>query len=109
MEFRAFVKDSKMLALQQKDETAHYPQIDDLKPVVFERCNDLVAKLSCVPFKTYILDVYIDIAPRHKAWVQDISPLLPEFMQDNELFNFDEVQQLKMDDEAEFRTLSEDS
>ena len=58
------------------------------------------------------MDVYIDIAPRHKAWVQDISPLLPEFMQDSQLFQFDEVSQLAQSstsEQAEFRSLSEDS
>ena len=29
------------------------------------------------PLESFILDVYIDIAPRHKAWVQDISPYIP--------------------------------
>lgn len=55
---------------------------------------------------TYILDVYIDIAPRHKAWVQDITPLTASFMNDSNFFTLEEV---ISSSDAEFRTLSQDS
>ena len=46
MEFRAYVVDSKLKGLQQKDETAYYPQIDGLKKIVFDRSSQLVETVS---------------------------------------------------------------
>jgi len=49
--------------------------------------------LALAPVSSFILDVYIDIAPRHKAWVQDISPYLPGCDRlENALFPWDEVE-----------------
>ncbi len=59
---------------------------------MFGRIKDLVDKLLVLlKYDTYILDVYIDIAPRHKAWVQDVSQLLPEFMLQSNLFTYEEI------------------
>ena len=41
---------------------------------------------------TFLLDVYIDIAPRHRAWVQDFAPYMPgSHRLENALFPWDEV------------------
>ena len=46
------------------------------------------------PLTDMIIDVYIDIAPRYKAWVQDVSPFLPGSQRlENALFQWDEVMQ----------------
>ena len=46
MEFRAYVVNSKLKGLQQKDETAYYPQIEDLKKTIFIRSSDLVKTVT---------------------------------------------------------------
>lgn len=110
MEFRAYVWDGQMTGLQQKDETAHYEQAADeeFKGLVFGKVKQLVGKVGeALEFNSYILDVYIDIAPKHKAWVQDITPLTAEFFGDSSLFSIEEVTQPV--EECEFRTLGEDS
>ena len=81
-----------------------------MKPIVFKRISDLVTRLATeLPtFDSYAMDVYIDLPPKSKAWVQDINSLTPEF-HDSELFTFDELSQITPAQEVEFRTLSADS
>ena len=44
---------------------------------------------------TCILDVYIDIAPRYKAWLQDVSPFIPGSDRlENQLFTWAELAEL---------------
>ena len=47
--------------------------------------------------QTFLMDVYIDIAPRHRAWVQDFSPYLPGCERlENALFPWDEVTETQL-------------
>ena len=47
--------------------------------------------------QTFLMDVYIDIAPRHRAWVQDFSPYLPGCERlENALFPWDEVAETQL-------------
>ena len=114
MEFRAYVRNKKLVGLQQKDETAFYPGVGPIKPLVFERVSELVKRLrtELPAFDSYAVDVYIDLPPKHKAWVQDINSLTKEF-HDSQLFSFDELsseaEAVDATLPAEFRTLSEDS
>jgi hypothetical protein len=59
--------------------------------------------------ETFIVDVYVDIAPRHRVFVQDISPFLTAESNGVSpgLFEWTELDQPETI--AEFRTLSEDS
>ena len=44
------------------------------------------------PLNSFLLDVYIDIAPRYKVWVQDLSPFLQGCQKlENALFTWDEI------------------
>ena len=73
MEFRCFVRDCELIGIAQKDDTAHYKflQEEGLLGTVYERIKDLVycSVNDVLEDESYILDVYIDIAPKHKAWV----------------------------------------
>jgi hypothetical protein len=56
---------------------------------------------------SFIADVYIDIAPRHKAWLQDLSPYLADCARlESALLPWEE---LAATDQTEFRTLDKDS
>lgn len=82
MEFRCYVRDGILLGVVQKDDTAGYAFLanKDLLGVVYERITELIKSKvigALKPLQSFILDVYIDIAPRHKAWVQDVSPYIP--------------------------------
>ena len=48
MEFRAYIIKGELRGLQQKDETAFYPQIDPLKPMVYDKVKSLVTKLGVI-------------------------------------------------------------
>jgi hypothetical protein len=109
MEFRAYIVESKLRGLQQKDETAHYPQIEDLKKRIFARSSELAKTVSAeLGFHRFILDIYIDIAPRHKAWAQDVTPLCKVFLKDSNLYSLEEIIESEIQD-VEFRTLDKDS
>ena len=97
MEFRCFVVDGALLGIAQKDDTASYEFLTDqtLLNTIYERIKVLVPKVvsALAPINSFLLDVYIDIAPRYKAWVQDISPYLPGSERlENALFPWDEVE-----------------
>lgn len=48
---------------------------------------------AMAPLDSFVLDVYIDIAPRYKAWVQDIGPYLPDCERlENALLPWSEVE-----------------
>ena len=74
MEFRCYVKDSVLLGIVQKDDTASYEFLanKELLDIIYERIRDILdtkVKQALQPMDSFILDVYIDIAPRHKAWI----------------------------------------
>ena len=101
MEFRCFVSGRTLLGIVQKDDTATYPFLEDknLLGTIFERINELLdtqAKQALQPLDSFILDVYIDIAPRHKVWVQDISPYIPHVERlSSELLHWEEIEELE--------------
>ena len=80
MEFRCFVKDGNLIGITQKDDTANFPFLSDqeLSNTIYTRIRELVPRVTTAmaPLDSYLLDVYIDIAPRYKVWVQDFSPFL---------------------------------
>ena len=74
MEFRCFVKDGILLGIVQKDDTASYAFLTnkELLGTIYERIRDILdtkVKQALHPMDSFILDVYVDIAPRHKAWI----------------------------------------
>jgi hypothetical protein len=95
MEFRAFVsQDGNLIGVSQKDDTASYEflQGEELKATIFAQIKDVIANKVVPAYKeawtdllgeevetdlSLVVDFYIDIAPRHRAWVQDLSPFLP--------------------------------
>jgi hypothetical protein len=124
MEFRAFVKEGKMVGLSQKDDTACYDFLlsEPLKATIYGKVLECIQKKAMVGYKdawaglygletpcdvTFVVDVYVDIAPRHRVFVQDVSPLLPAHGVSPGLFEWAELEQPITI--AEFRTLSEDS
>ena len=120
MEFRCFVKNNHLVGIVQKDDTASYDFLSSqqLLETIYERIKTLVdtkVVKALAPLSCFILDVYIDIAPRHKAWVQDISPYLPGCNRlKNELFPWEDVEAISeeatnKDYEVEIRTADRDS
>jgi hypothetical protein len=120
MEFRAFIKKGKLIGLSQKDDTMSYDFLTDaLKSTIYKNIQDVIKKKVTQAYHeawqclfqdtdfddTFVLDLYVDIAPRHRVFVQDISPYMPATA--SLLFEWDELEQPI--DMAEFRTLSEDS
>ncbi len=80
-----------------------------MKKIIFVRSSELAKTLSVeLGFSRFILDIYIDIAPRHKAWAQDVTPLCKVFMKDSNLYSLEEIIGTKIKD-VEFRTLDKDS
>lgn len=113
-----------MVGLSQKDDTACYDflSIESLKTKIYSKVLECIKQKAIVGYKdawaglygletpcddNFVLDVYVDIAPRHRVFVQDVSPLLPTHEVSPGLFEWEELeQQITI---AEFRTLSEDS
>ena len=81
MEFRCFIGgDSRLLGIAQKDDSASYKFLEsqELLNTIYDKIIELVPKVvQALDQSSFIMDVYIDIAPRYQAWVQDISPFLP--------------------------------
>ena len=48
MEFRVYVVGKKIKGINQKDETAYYECLADIKPVVFSKVTALVEKLITI-------------------------------------------------------------
>lgn len=72
MEFRCYVHEGSLLGIAQKDDTASFEflQSEELLATIYERIKVLVESVtSSLVLPSYLLDVYVDIAPRYKAWV----------------------------------------
>jgi len=89
---------------------------------VFDRVTYLVKKVVDAKIFTqsrqdppstqnFVMDVYIDIAPNHKPYVQDISPYLPHCARvSGLLFDWDYLEALDAEScEPEFRTLDSET
>lgn len=121
MEFRAFVKDGQIVGLSQKDDTACYEFLLDegFKTTIYSKVTDSLTKRVLPSLKeawtntfsegsgpNVVIDVYVDIAPKHRVFVQDISPFHSAIS--SCLFDWNEITHSKHG-EPEFRTLSSDS
>ena len=73
MEFRCFIKDGNLIGITQKDDTVNFPFLSDqdLINTIYSRIREVVPRVlsALEPLDSFLLDIYIDIAPRHKAWV----------------------------------------
>jgi hypothetical protein len=47
-------------------------------------------RLYCTEMKEFVLDTYVDVSPKHKVWLIDINPWLPESTE-SLLFDWDEL------------------
>ena len=57
----------------------------------------------CEEMRDYVLDVYVDIAPRYKVWLIDINPWIPGCT-DSLLFEWENLDSLQ---EFEFRIVTD--
>ena len=121
MEFRAFIKNGKLFGLSQKDDTASYDFLlnEALKATIFGKVNDFIATKGLPGYRaawlelyvqpcdeTFVFDLYVDIAPKHRVFLQDVSPWIEQTS--SSLFEWDELN-VDSVNEPEFRTLSADS
>ena len=75
MIFRAFVKQKQLIAACQKDISAYYEYLSDLKPIISDKIKaifeDIVEKC---PLNDYEFDVYIDLPPRFRVFILGFNP-----------------------------------
>lgn len=103
MEFRVFVRDSQLVGISQRDPTAYFSFLcqASFKSHIVEQVLDFYevnVKPRMVDFCTemisYSMDLYIDVAPRHKIWLLDLNPWLPLSL-DCLLFSWAELHSLQ--------------
>ena len=46
--------------------------------------------------KSYVMDVYVDVAPKHKVWLIDFNPWIPESV-DSLLFKWEDLLTIEED------------
>jgi hypothetical protein len=75
MIFRAFVKGKKLVAACQKDISAYYEYLADLKSVVSDKIKGIFEEIvgKC-PLDDYTFDVYIDLPPRFRVFILGFNP-----------------------------------
>lgn len=87
-EFRCFVKDSKLMAITQRDMN-YYDFLEQSIPHIKRVCSELSTLLTAkFPDPSFVFDVHIPRAGE-KAWLVDINPWDPQT--DTILFTWDEL------------------
>eukprot|EP00931_Biecheleriopsis_adriatica_P068232 TRINITY_DN42221_c0_g1_i1.p1 TRINITY_DN42221_c0_g1~~TRINITY_DN42221_c0_g1_i1.p1 ORF type:complete len:344 (-),score=73.03 TRINITY_DN42221_c0_g1_i1:59-1090(-) len=77
-EFRAFVRDSQLIAISQRQTSALYEhltkeeEVAELTTVIRSFFEQKVRERF--PLSNYAFDVYVDIPPRRRVWLVDFSP-----------------------------------
>ncbi|KAI5955156.1 CDC123 [Candida jiufengensis] len=106
LEFRVFVKDSKLLGVSQRD-LNHYEFLKDLQPQLQEKIEPFIAqaieKLQKTDLNSFIIDIYIP-RPFSKIYVIDINPFSRK--SDSLLFTWNELLTKKFE-QYEFRLINE--
>lgn len=92
LEFRAFIKNNKIIGISQRD-LNHYEFLNDLKEELHEKIeiflnDEIIPKLSSIQLSKYIIDLYIP-RPFNKIYIIDINPFSRK--SDSLLFTWNEL------------------
>jgi len=106
-EFRCFVKDSNLVAVSQRKTSGLFEHINQKSEseAILAAIQDFFEStiLPQFPLQNYVVDVYVDAAPRRRLWLVDFSPW--GSTTDPCLFEWDELKEMATGQEVDLRVV----
>eukprot|EP00439_Symbiodinium_sp_Y106_P032313 s6575_g3.t2 len=110
-EFRAFVKDTDLLAISQRQTGCFFEhlmnkeEVEAIQAAIQEFFEQKMQERFRL--KRYVFDVYVDIPPRRRVWLVDLSPWGPTT--DACLFDWDDLAEMSAASAPELRVVQSEA